>query len=151
MFLISFCSCPCSVHWSHVLSREWRCSWSSPDRRCSNYIWVIDNFIAYLGATNIRGFTVVISIGKSSSYFGVASIDYNHFCCNDIVLYQTTLNYNVCHMHHCWHLCICYSINPVLDSHLPVQWNHSCIYKLQINISGVKVQCHRQLSLQWYH
>ena len=24
-----------------------RCSWSSADRRCSNYIWVIDNFIAY--------------------------------------------------------------------------------------------------------
>ena len=22
-------------------------SWSSADRRCSNYIWVIDNFIAY--------------------------------------------------------------------------------------------------------
>ena len=29
-----------------VTSREWRCSWSSADRRCSNYIWVIDNFIA---------------------------------------------------------------------------------------------------------
>ena len=39
-------------------SREWRCGWSSADRRCSNYIWVIDNFIAYLGATYIRGFTV---------------------------------------------------------------------------------------------
>ena len=26
---------------------EWRCSWSSADRRCSNYIWVINNFIAY--------------------------------------------------------------------------------------------------------
>ena len=24
-------------------SREWRCSWSSANRRCSNYIWVIDN------------------------------------------------------------------------------------------------------------
>ena len=39
-------------------SREWRCGWSSADRRCSNYIWVIDNFIAYLGVTYIRGFTV---------------------------------------------------------------------------------------------
>ena len=28
------------------------------DRRCSNYIWVIDNFIAYLVASYIRGFTV---------------------------------------------------------------------------------------------
>ena len=32
-------------------SREWRCSWSSADRRCSNYIWVIDNFL-------FKGFTV---------------------------------------------------------------------------------------------
>ena len=34
-------------HLSQMLSREWRCSWSSADRRCSNYIWVIDNFIAF--------------------------------------------------------------------------------------------------------
>ena len=57
MFLISSCSYFCSIHWSQVLSREWRCSWSSADRRCSNYIWVIDNCIVYLGATYIRGFT----------------------------------------------------------------------------------------------
>ena len=59
MFLISSCSCLCSIHSSQVLSREWRCSWSSADRRCSNLIWVIDNFIAYQGATYIGGFTVL--------------------------------------------------------------------------------------------
>ena len=42
-----------------MLSREWRCSWRSADRRCSNYIWVINNFIAYKGAAYIRGFTVL--------------------------------------------------------------------------------------------
>ena len=47
MCLISSCSCLCPMHWSQVLSWEWRCSWSSADRRCSNYIWVINNFIAY--------------------------------------------------------------------------------------------------------
>ena len=47
------------VHWSQVLSRQWRCSWSSADRRCSNYIWVINNFIACQGATCITGLTVV--------------------------------------------------------------------------------------------
>ena len=26
---------------------EWRCSWSSADSQCSNYMWVINNFIAY--------------------------------------------------------------------------------------------------------
>ena len=58
MFLVSLHSCLCSIHWIQVLSWEWRCSWSSADRRCSNYIWVINNFIAYEGATYTRGFTV---------------------------------------------------------------------------------------------
>ena len=58
MFLISSGSCLCSIQWSQVLSREWRCSWSSADRRCSNYIWVIDNFIAYNGDAYIRDLTV---------------------------------------------------------------------------------------------
>ena len=47
MFLVLACSCLCTIYWNQVLSGEWRCSWSSADRRCSNYIWVINNFIAY--------------------------------------------------------------------------------------------------------
>ena len=54
------CCCLCRIPWSQMLSRERRCSWSSADRRCSNYMWVIDNFIAYQGASYIRGFTVYI-------------------------------------------------------------------------------------------
>ena len=50
MFLVSSCSCLCPIHWSQVLSQEWKCSWSSADRRCSNYIWVINKFIAYLSS-----------------------------------------------------------------------------------------------------
>ena len=30
-----------------MLSREWRCSWSNANRRCSNYIWVRHNSGAY--------------------------------------------------------------------------------------------------------
>ena len=46
--LVSSCSCLYPISWSQVLSWEWRCSWSSTDRRCSNYIcWVINNLIAY--------------------------------------------------------------------------------------------------------
>ena len=45
MFFVSCCSCLHSTHWSQVLIWEWRCSWSSADRRCSNYIWVINNFL----------------------------------------------------------------------------------------------------------
>ena len=43
---------------SRVLSWEWRCSWNSADKRCSNYIWVINNFIAHLGVTYFKGLTV---------------------------------------------------------------------------------------------
>ena len=58
MFLAPSGSCICPIQWSQVWSREWRCSWSSADRRCSNYIWVIDNFISYQGATYIRDLAV---------------------------------------------------------------------------------------------
>ena len=44
-----------------VLSRGWRCSWSSADRRCSNYIWVINRLVVYQGATYIRGLTVSLA------------------------------------------------------------------------------------------
>ena len=47
MFLVLPCCWLCPIHWSHVLSWEWRCSWSSTDRRCSYYVWVINNFIDY--------------------------------------------------------------------------------------------------------
>ena len=59
MFPVSSCCCLCPIHLNQVLSWEWRCSWSSADRRCSNYIWVINNFIAYKGAAYIRDFTVI--------------------------------------------------------------------------------------------
>ena len=44
MFLVPSCSCLCPIHWTQVLSREWRCSWSSADRQCSNYIFVINKY-----------------------------------------------------------------------------------------------------------
>ena len=49
-----------SAQWSQVLSWEWRYSWSSADRRCSSYIWVINNFIAYKGPPYIRDLTVSV-------------------------------------------------------------------------------------------
>ena len=72
MFFVPSCSCLRPIHWSQILSWEWICSWSSADRRCSNYIWVsalhqlpgsiyiwvINNFIAYWGATYITGLVI---------------------------------------------------------------------------------------------
>ena len=57
---MSPCICLFPIHWSQVIRREWRCSWSSADRRCSNYTWVINNFIAYKGASYVKGFTVYL-------------------------------------------------------------------------------------------
>ena len=58
MFLVSSCSSLCPIHWSQVLSQEW-CSWSSAGRLCSNYIWVINKFIAYWDVPYIRDLTII--------------------------------------------------------------------------------------------
>ena len=60
MIVVSSCSCSLPIHWSQVSSWEWRRSWSSADRRCFNYIWVINNYITTFGATYIRGLTVLV-------------------------------------------------------------------------------------------
>ena len=59
MSLVSSCSCICAIYWSQVLNREWRCSWSSANRQCSNYIWVVNNFIACQDTPYIRDLTVL--------------------------------------------------------------------------------------------
>ena len=51
-------SCLGAIYWSQVLSSERRCRWSSANRRCSNYIWVIRKFITYYDAPYIGGLTV---------------------------------------------------------------------------------------------
>ena len=56
MFPFSPCSCLCPIHWSRLLSRKWRCSWSS-----SNYIWVINSFMTYWGAAYIRCLRILLS------------------------------------------------------------------------------------------
>ena len=76
--LISSCSCLCPFHWSLVLSREWRCSWSSADRRCSNYNWVINNCIAYYDATYIIGLTILL-IWRRCNMMPIILNATNHF------------------------------------------------------------------------
>ena len=71
MFLVSCCSCLCRIHWSQVLSRQWRCSWSSASRRCSNYIWVINNFIGYKGASYIRRLMLILFLQNNQFVMGL--------------------------------------------------------------------------------
>ena len=47
--------------WRFSPTLEWRCSWSSADRRCSNYIWVSNIFIAYRGTSYI-GLKVTLTV-----------------------------------------------------------------------------------------
>ena len=63
--LVSYCSYLCPIRWSQLISREWRCSWSSADRRCSNYIWVTTIVIAYQDVCYVKRFH-----GRSYSEFG---------------------------------------------------------------------------------
>ena len=60
MVFVSSWSCLCAIHWSQMFSREWTCTWSSADKCCSDYIWVINNSITYNGAAYIRSFTPYI-------------------------------------------------------------------------------------------
>ena len=62
LFLVPSCRCLWPFHWSQVLSWEWRCGWSSADRRCSNYIWVINKFIA----TKVR---LILEVWRYATYF----------------------------------------------------------------------------------
>ena len=63
MFRVSSCSCLCPAD-CQVLSREWRLCWSNTD-----YIWVINNFIAYWGASYIRCLMVWLIIHASSTFW----------------------------------------------------------------------------------
>ena len=59
MILVSSCSCLCPIISKPCVKSRY--SRSSADKRCSNYIWVINNVIAYWDATYIRGLTVSIT------------------------------------------------------------------------------------------
>ena len=57
-----------------VCNGEWRCSWRSADRRCSNYIWVINNFIAYSSASYIRDLTVSLISVSNQTFFACCCV-----------------------------------------------------------------------------
>ena len=87
MLLVSSCSCLYPIRWSQVFSWEWRCSWSSADRRCSNYIWVINHLIANWSASYIRDLTVILNY---------CQLPENHFTEILIGKYQTILCVFLC-------------------------------------------------------
>ena len=66
--LVSSCSCLCPIHWNQMLSRKWRCSWSSTNKRCSSYSWVINKSIAYQAASYVRDSAVIQCATANVSY-----------------------------------------------------------------------------------
>ena len=78
-FFVSSCSCLCPIHWSQVLSQEWRCSRSSADRRCSNYIWVINNFFYLLCCVLYQRFDGIIK----QVIKGLHGATYMFFCLDE--------------------------------------------------------------------
>ena len=87
MFLVLSCRCLCPIHWSQVLSRELRSSWSCADRRCSNYIWVINNFFAYKGATYIAD----VLISNEIHYVNWSKVFFLQWCVNMMECFYTYL------------------------------------------------------------
>ena len=134
MLRVSSCSCLSPFHWSQVLSREWKGSWSSADRWCANYIWVIKNVIVYKNGSYIRGFTVACSIMCSSKYNYLRSIVvcltmkshigaklllylYLNFVCWDSRMPSLSCIYHtVLKMIENYILCLCYEYSIVLEN-----------------------------------
>ena len=81
MFLVSSCSCLCAIYWSQVISQEWRCSWSSADRGCSNYTWVIKivlpTEVSYIRALTVVLFATIVFIllGLKSEYSKITKLN----------------------------------------------------------------------------
>ena len=62
MFLISSCSCLCAIYSSQVLSREWRCSWSSADMSVMLQLDLNDQQCCLLRCTYIRDLVIFCDI-----------------------------------------------------------------------------------------
>ena len=110
MFLVLSCSCLCTIYQRHVLSWEWRCSWSTTDRRSSNYIGVI---FVYLSASYIRDLMVYHDFTNKNQSLGPTSqmTSQTIFLCKlkfdgNFILFSSKLQWNGCYkiLHMSWQL-----------------------------------------------
>ena len=95
MLFVLSCSCLCPIYWSHVFSREWRCSWSSADTRCSNYTWVINYFIAYWDASYIIDLTVISLFVMSSLLLYLKALSYHSISIVAVLVVLTSSDIHV--------------------------------------------------------
>ena len=100
MFLFSSCSCLCQIHCKQILSREWRCSWSSADTSewstsllptklwlILEVWWCLSWFIEYFSRVNLELFTasdvmttkpLVVHFRESVSHIAHLLLDTTH-------------------------------------------------------------------------
>ena len=78
----------------------------SADRRCSNYIWVMNNLIAYWGAPYIRDLTVSFFHGGPEDISSCCAVSqrckeavHTHTTLHYTTLHYTTLHYTTLHTH----------------------------------------------------
>ena len=134
MILSSSCGCLRPTHWSQVLSREWRCSWSSAERRCSNYIWVINNFIANLVRLILEVWRLVdLVIKKQSIKFYRPDMTFKVAITITVIIIQTELSFPNMSPHRCRHHYI--TLHCVLSQNADI--NHSCRGNFQLWICHV--------------
>ena len=91
MIIVSCYTVVCPISWSPVLSREWRCSWSSADRWCSNYIWVINKFIDCYGVPYIRDLTVS-QIQSVYRWLSARALEIPQSCANPSLSFNCNTN-----------------------------------------------------------
>ena len=127
-------------------SWEWRRSWSSTDRRCSSYIWVMNNLIAYWGAPYIRELTALELFGGVGLGGGGGALVHwsliTHF-------YPRTV---------CWPVCVYTSVtitchpfkleSPNVDQKCKTPWLRSLRYCLRGWITlTFKVKCNLEVKI----
>ena len=127
-------------------SWEWRRSWSSTDRQCSSYIWVMNNLIAYWGAPYIRELTALeLFVGVGVGGGGGALVHWSlitHF-------YPRTV---------CWPVCVYTSVtitchpfkleSPNVDQKCKTPWLRSLRYCLRGWITlTFKVKCNLEVKI----
>ena len=118
MFLFLSCNCLCPIHWSQALSQKWRCSGSSTNRRCSNYIWVRDTFFTYWSATYIRGFTACIPYSQHHGYYSF--VMQGASCHGYDLAFQQYSCFSTSQVNTLWYANITWELNPCL---LASWWN----------------------------
>ena len=109
-------------------SWEWRCSWSSANRRCSNYVWVINNLIAY--------YFVVYLILETWRLTSTYIVNRNCYW-NSHIYIPGSLNIWKRHLQNSVHFALSLNVNGL---HI-LSWNCQCLWHSGLYVGWVYLAC----------